>query len=93
MGTLARKAIDGYGLPGKDTEHCKAITAATAAAPSDFETWRQQGVSPTSFAWLASIGKDMSAGSHKLGEGPSVKGDEGAAFVTAVNSLSPALQG
>ncbi len=92
MGTLARKAIDGYGLPGKDAEHCKAVAAATAAAPSDFEIWRAQGVSPTSFAWLAAIGKDMVAGSTKLGDGSAGDDSKEAGFVAGCSGNSQSLQ-
>ena len=91
MGTLARKAIDGYGLPGKDAEQCKAVSLATAAAPSDFALWRTNGVPPTSFVWLAAIGKDMVAGTTKLGGG-SGETDAAANFVEHCSSASESLQ-
>ncbi len=93
MGTLARKAIEGYGLPGKDADHCKAVAAATAAAPSDLAIWRAQGVSPTSFAWLAAIGNDMAAGTSKLGDGGAGKGEDTEKQVAnKVNALTPEFQ-
>ncbi|MEE9365891.1 MAG: hypothetical protein V3W44_04305 [Dehalococcoidales bacterium] len=93
MGTLARKAIEGYNLPGKDKEHAQAVMAATSAAPADLKVWREQGVSPTSFAYLAAIGKDMVAGTTKRGDGSAGgDGDGQKNFVDHCSSQSPSLQ-
>lgn len=92
MGQLVRKAIDGYGLPGKSPERNAEISQALAASPGDLAAWRQSGITPASYAWLAAVGKDMQAGTTKLGAGTVKTEDAQTAWVDKCSENSQSLQ-